>query len=76
MSEAKIAALDCFSHHRGTAASMQGFLQMLINASVASIVIPLLHTQWRDFVLRQLMFLLLGLALWYFTVQQPEKSHV
>jgi len=71
-----IAALDYFPHHRGTAASMQGFLQMLINACVASIAIPLLHTQWRHFVLGQLMFLLLGLALWYFTTQQSEESQI
>lgn len=56
-----ILALDCFPHHRGTASSMQGFIQMLVNAAVASIAVPLLHTQWSHFVLGQLSFLLLGL---------------
>lgn len=59
-----ILALDCFPHHRGTAASMQGFLQMLINAGVASVAVPLLHTQWLHFVLGQLAFLLLSLLFW------------
>jgi len=61
-----ILALDCFPHHRGTAASMQGFLQMLINAGVASVAVPLLHTQWLHFALGQLVFLLLALTLWFF----------
>ncbi len=59
-----LLALDCFPRHRGTAASMQGFLQMLINAGVASVAVPLLHTQWLHFVLGQLAFLLLALLSW------------
>lgn len=59
-----ILALDCFPSHRGTAASMQGFLQMLTNAGVASIAVPLLHTQWLHFALGQFVFLMLALALW------------
>jgi len=74
-----ILALDCFPHHRGTAASMQGFLQMLINAGVASVAVPLLHTQWLHFVLGQSLFLLLALMLWFSTgygvASQPEGSH-
>jgi len=57
---------------------MQGFLQMLINAGVASIAVPLLHTQWLHFVLGQSLFLLLALMLWfgtgYDTASQPEGS--
>lgn len=60
-----ILALDCFPHNRGAAASMQGFLQMFINAAVASIAVPLLHTRIQHFVLGQLVFLLLALLLWY-----------
>lgn len=61
-----ILALDCLPTHRGTAASMQGFLQSVTNAAVASIAVPLLNTQWLDFVLGQLMFLMLAVALWYY----------
>ena len=60
-----ILVLDCFPHHRGTASSMQGFLQMLINAGVASFAVPLLHQQWRYFVWGQLVFLLIAFVLWF-----------
>ncbi len=61
-----ILALDCFPDNRGAAASMQGFFQMLINAGVASIAVPLLHTNNQHFVLGQLVFLLLAFVLWRF----------
>lgn len=62
-----ILALDCFPHHRGTAASTQGFLQMLINAGVASFAVPLLHTERLHFALGQSVFLLVALVMWYFS---------
>ncbi|MDQ6967203.1 MAG: hypothetical protein Q9M14_00795, partial [Mariprofundaceae bacterium] len=52
-----ILAMDCFPTHRGTAASMQGFLQMGINAVVASIAVPLLQIERLNFVLGQGFFL-------------------
>jgi len=61
-----VLALDCLPTHRGTAASMQGFLQSVTNAAVASIAVPLLNTQWLDFVLGQLVFLLLAAGLWLY----------
>lgn len=61
-----ILALDCFPHNRGAAASMQGFFQMSVNAGVASIAVPLLHTSSWHFVLGQLVFMLLALTMWYF----------
>jgi DHA1 family bicyclomycin/chloramphenicol resistance-like MFS transporter len=60
-----ILALDCFPHHRGTAASMQGFVQMLINAAVAGIAVPALHIQPHHFAIGQALFLSLALVLWY-----------
>jgi MFS transporter, DHA1 family, multidrug resistance protein len=62
-----ILALDCFPNHRGSAASMQGFSQMITNAGVASIAVPLLHTQREYFVMGQAVFLLAALVLWYFS---------
>ncbi len=59
-----IMALDCLPHHRGTAASMQGFLQMITNAGVASLAVPLLQARWLNFVLGQLVFLSLAVLLW------------
>jgi DHA1 family bicyclomycin/chloramphenicol resistance-like MFS transporter len=60
-----VLALDCLPTHRGTAASMQGFLQSITNAAVASIAVPLLHASWLNFVMGQLVFLLLAAGLWY-----------
>jgi DHA1 family bicyclomycin/chloramphenicol resistance-like MFS transporter len=65
-----ILALDCFPHHRGTAASMQGFFQMVINAAVAGIAVPALHTQRYHFVIGQALFLSLALALWYVSARR------
>jgi DHA1 family bicyclomycin/chloramphenicol resistance-like MFS transporter len=62
-----ILALDCFPNHRGSAASMQGFSQMLMNAGVASVAVPLLHTQREHFVMGQAVFLLAALVSWYFS---------
>lgn len=59
-----VLALDCLPHHRGTAASMQGFLQMVTNAAVASVAVPFLHARWLHFVSGQLVFLLLAVMLW------------
>ena len=59
-----VMAMDCLPDHRGTAASMQGFLQMVTNAMVASFAIPLLQANWLSFVLGQIVFLLLAVILW------------
>ena len=61
-----VLALDCLPTHRGTAASMQEFLQSVSNAAVASIAVPLLNTRWLDFVTGQLVFLLVAAGLWYY----------
>jgi DHA1 family bicyclomycin/chloramphenicol resistance-like MFS transporter len=67
-----VLALDCLPTHRGTAASMQGFLQMITNAGVASFAVPLLNARWLNFVLGQLVFLLLAAGLWYRLRRKPE----
>lgn len=60
-----VLALDCMPTHRGTAASMQGFVQVMAGAGVASFVVPLLSTRLLDFVLGQAIFILLAVILWY-----------
>lgn len=59
-----VLALDCLPLNRGSAASMQGFLQSVINAAVASLAVPLLQTRWQGFVGGQLVFMLIAMALW------------
>jgi len=68
-----VLALDCMPTHRGTAASTQGFLQMLTGASVASFAVPLLNDRWLSFVLGQALFLMLAVWLWYRL--QAKESH-
>jgi DHA1 family bicyclomycin/chloramphenicol resistance-like MFS transporter len=69
-----ILALDCFPHHRGTAASMQGFFQMLINAAVAGIAVPALHTQRYEFVFGQAVFLSIALVLWVVSLRRQTPA--
>jgi len=68
-----VLALDCLPTHRGTAASMQGFLQSVTNAAVASIAVPLLSTRWLDFVTGQLVFLLVAAGLWFHLRRNPPQ---
>jgi len=69
-----ILALDCFPDNRGAAASMQGFFQMSVNAAVASIAVPLLHTSSQHFVLGQLAFMFMALLLWSFAKFRTQPT--
>ena len=60
-----VMALDCLPSHRGTAASVQGFLQMVTNACIASLALPLLDSNWSGYVLGQVLFFVLAAVLWY-----------
>jgi MFS transporter, DHA1 family, multidrug resistance protein len=71
-----ILALDCFPHHRGTAASMQGFFQMLINAAVAGIAVPALHAQRHYFVIGQAVFLSIASVLWVVSLRRQTTAPV
>ena len=59
-----VLALDCFPENRGSAASMQGFIQMSTNALVASVAVPVLHHHIQHFVSGQLVLLVISFALW------------
>lgn len=69
-----VLALDCLPTHRGTAASLQGFVQTAANSAVASIAVPLLHARWLHFVLGQLLFLLVAAGLWYRVGRTAPKT--
>ena len=59
-----VLAMDCFPDNRGAATSMQGFVQMLINAAVASLLVPLLQVGRNFFVTGQAALLLLAILFW------------
>ena len=69
-----VLSLDCFPKNRGSAASMQGFIQMSANALVASIAVPLLHQQIQHFVSGQLVLLVLAIFLWLFASRVHARS--
>ncbi len=60
-----IAALDCFPENRGAAAAMQSFFQMMINAAVAAILVPLLSLSLGWFVTGQLGCFLAAWLFWH-----------
>ncbi|MDQ6964336.1 MAG: multidrug effflux MFS transporter [Mariprofundales bacterium] len=73
-----ILALDRCPTHRGSATSMQGFIQMVLNAAVASIAVPLLQTERLHFVLGQVAFLVAAVVLWWSVAHSkpPQKQVV
>lgn len=60
-----IAALDCFPHNRGAASAMQSFFQMLLNAAVAGVLVPLLNGALGWFVAGQLGCFLAAWLCWH-----------
>ncbi len=69
-----VLALDCFPKNRGTASALQGFVQMMANALIASLAVPLLSQQASHLALGQVILLICALLLWWrlpaFSTQQ------
>jgi DHA1 family bicyclomycin/chloramphenicol resistance-like MFS transporter len=61
-----VMALDCLPRNRGVASAVQAFVQMNINALVASLVMPFVASSLESFALAHGAFLLLSLLLWRF----------
>ncbi len=64
-----IAALDCFPQNRGAASAMQSFFQMLLNAAVAGLLVPLLNGELFWFVAGQLGCFLAAWLCWHLAHQ-------
>jgi len=60
-----VLVLDCFPKNRGTASAVQGFVQMLGNALIASLAVPLLSSQPSDMAFGQLALIIVALILWW-----------
>lgn len=60
-----VMALDCFPNNRGTASALQGFVQMMGNALIASLAVPLLSFQPGYLALGQLALLACAVLLWW-----------
>lgn len=68
-----ILSLDCFPKNRGAASAVQSFVQMMGNALVASIVVPLLGHRPDWLALGQLSLVVIALALWITLPEQTEQ---
>lgn len=66
-----VMALDCFPDNRGTASALQGFVQMMANALIASLVVPLLSQHPSHFAMGQLTLLVFALLLWW---RLPQRT--
>ena len=60
-----VLSLDCFPNNRGTASALQGFVQMMTNALLASLAVPLLSDRPSHLALGQLLLLAAALLLWW-----------
>lgn len=70
-----VLSLDCFPHHRGTASALQGFVQMMVNALIASLAVPLLSLAPSHMALGQLALLVTSLVLWWRIPAAEAVSH-
>lgn len=68
-----VLALDCFPKNRGAAAAMQGFVQMMGNALLSSLVVPVLSFQPAWLALGQLSLIAIALLLWKFLPAQKTN---
>lgn len=59
-----VLSLDCFPHNRGAASAVQGFMQMMGNALIASLAVPLLGHRPDWLALGQLSLVVIALVLW------------
>lgn len=69
-----ILALDCFPMNRGTASALQGFIQMLGNAAIASFVTPFLSMHPSHLAFGQLSLLIIALLLWWRLSENQKQT--
>ena len=68
-----VLALDCFPSNRGAASAVQGFVQMMGNALIASVIVPILGHRPDWMALGQLSLIVFSLLLWRFLPAQVEE---
>jgi len=59
-----VIAMDFYPANRGAATSVQGFMQAMMNAFVASLLVPFINHQWHHFALATWLFCLIAIGLW------------
>ena len=69
-----VLSLDCFPHNRGAASAVQGFIQMMGNALIASLAVPLLGHRPDWLALGQLSLVVITLLLWRYLPPSEQKG--
>jgi len=69
-----IMAIDCCPNNRGLASSMQGFLQMGVNALVAGLVVPLLYHSVEHLAFGMAVFFILGYTIFRLGVRREPAA--
>ncbi|MDH4274997.1 MAG: multidrug effflux MFS transporter [Gammaproteobacteria bacterium] len=67
-----VLSLDCFPSNRGAASAVQGFVQMMGNALLASLAVPVLSHRPEWLALGQLALAAIALVLWRFLPPQGK----
>lgn len=70
----QLQMLDLFPHRRGSAASMQAFVQLVLNAALAGVVVPLVATSPASMAITSLGFVAAGCALWTWHVAVVRRA--
>ncbi|MDX1812206.1 MAG: multidrug effflux MFS transporter [Gammaproteobacteria bacterium] len=68
-----VLSLDCFPQNRGAASAVQGFIQMMGNALISSLVVPVLSHRPDWLALGQVSLVVIALLLWRFLPAQSAK---
>jgi DHA1 family bicyclomycin/chloramphenicol resistance-like MFS transporter len=69
-----VLSLDCFPKNRGAASAVQGFIQMMGNALIASLAVPLLGHSPDWLALGQLSLIVIALLLWRYLPELSEHN--
>jgi DHA1 family bicyclomycin/chloramphenicol resistance-like MFS transporter len=69
-----ILAIDCFPKNRGAAAAVQSFIQMMITALVASLLLPALVATVVNFALAQATLLGSAILLWFWAIRCQSRE--
>lgn len=71
----QLAMLDLFPHHRGAAASMASFAALAFNALLAGLIMPLVSASLLTVALTSTLFVVVGVALWWWHRRAERVVH-
>jgi len=71
-----VLSLDCFPKNRGAASAVQGFMQMMSNALIASLAVPLLSHRPDWLALGQVLLIFIALVLWRYLPSQSAGKNI